>query len=228
MLSNNKLRHFIGILTPRLLLTVVVFIVMLISFVFITNHIIIGNNTHFDRIAFEIISAFQSPAITKLFTAITFLGSGTFLLPAYIIVILFFTGFSHNLRRSLKIIITGLSSTALLFSAKNYFHRLRPQNPLIENVSGYSFPSGHSFSSFIFCGILIYIIVKSYIYYPLKLILSGLVFLLAFLVALSRVYLRVHYASDVIAGFCLSIIWLTFSFAVLKVVLPKKEIPAVV
>ncbi|MDQ6815353.1 MAG: phosphatase PAP2 family protein, partial [Bacteroidota bacterium] len=91
----------------------------------------------------------------------------------------------------------------------------RPPHPLIANVSGFSFPSGHSFSSFTFVGMIIYMLWQSKVSRPVKYAGTTALFILATIIAFSRVYLQVHYASDVIAGFCLSFVWLALCIYVL-------------
>jgi undecaprenyl-diphosphatase len=83
-------------------------------------------------------------------------------------------------------------------------------DPLVH-ASGYSFPSGHSFSSFTFFGLMAYLIWQTDIGKGWKIFLSILFFLLASVIATSRVYLHVHYASDVLGGFSLSMLWLILS-----------------
>ncbi len=223
MKMDVKSKKIIDLITPRIFIILLVFFSMVGLFALITNEIVLVNETTFDEGAFQFIGQYKSEKATQIFTFFTFFGSGTFLLPAYLLIISFYIFFSKNVRRSIKITIVGLSSTALLFTTKYYFHRQRPVNPLITNVSGFSFPSGHSFSSFILCGIVMYIIIKSTISTPFKWICSSLIFSTALIIALSRVYLRVHYASDAIAGFCLSLIWLVISFWVLTFILPSKK-----
>ncbi len=223
MKGNVQNKKVIDVFTPGIFIILLIFFSMVGIFAFITNEIVIENETAFDEGVFSFLNRYKSEQTTRVFTFLTFFGSGTFLLPAYLLIIAFYIFFSNNIRRSLKITIVGLSSTALLFTTKYYFHRQRPFNPLITSVSGFSFPSGHSFSSFILCGIVIYIIVKSTLSLPLKWLLSGLSFISAMLIALSRVYLRVHYASDAIAGFCLSLIWLTLTFWLLTFIFPSAK-----
>jgi undecaprenyl-diphosphatase len=149
---------------------------------------------------------------------ITFFGSFNFLLPAYIAVVIFDLLIKDK-KLFLYIMMIGVTSTGLMFLIKFLVKRLRPSDPLLHAVNGFSFPSGHSFCSFTFFGILIYIVWKD-----LKLnkagkwILTCLLFLIAFTIALSRVYLHVHYASDVLAGFCLSVAWLTFSYWIITAI----------
>jgi undecaprenyl-diphosphatase len=94
---------------------------------------------------------------------------------------------------------------------------------LLHAVPGFSFPSGHSFSSFTFFGLLVYIIADSKkTSLPLKWLGSFCCLLIAATIAISRVYLRVHYPSDVIAGFLLCVIWLGISFWVLHLIRGKR------
>jgi undecaprenyl-diphosphatase len=94
---------------------------------------------------------------------------------------------------------------------------------LLENVKGFSFPSGHSFSAFTFCGLLIYILWETQVNSLVKWLGTIALFVFAALIATSRVYLHVHYASDVIAGFCLSILWLAISISVLHTIEGKQK-----
>ena len=145
--------------------------------------------------------------------AITFFGSSYFLMPAYILLMGFF--FFYKKERSITMDIAAFSivSTILLFTLKDIFHRHRPLDPVVKNVNGFSFPSGHSFSSFTFFGLLIYITWQiEGVRNSTRWIFTILFILLACAVAFSRVYLHVHYASDVIAGICLCIVWLLTSF----------------
>jgi len=79
-----------------------------------------------------------------------------------------------------------------------------------------SFPSGHAIMVVTFYGLLIYILQHSISIDWLKLMLTFLVVVLILLIGFSRVYLRVHYASDVAAGFVIGLLWLLLSLAVLK------------
>ncbi|HKO80981.1 MAG TPA: phosphatase PAP2 family protein, partial [Chitinophagaceae bacterium] len=127
---------------------------------------------------------------------------------------------------SLKIVAVAITSTAVMFLLKIILQRERPLVPLISKVHGYSFPSGHSFSSMVFFGMLAYIIYRNVNHKVLKWILVVSCFLFAILIGFSRIYLKLHYASDVIAGFCLGIIWLLLAKWLLiktqKLVIPEQ------
>jgi undecaprenyl-diphosphatase len=187
------------------------FLACLAIFVFIADEMVLENENRLDIWAFQKLAHITNTATTNLMVGITFFGSSYFLLPAYALLVLFFL-FKRNRKLSINITAIGITSTVILFSLKYIFHRHRPLDPLVQNVNGFSFPSGHSFSSFTFFGLLIYILWNTNMDRSLRWVLSILFFLCAAAIAFSRVYLHVHYASDVVAGFCLCIMWLLLSF----------------
>ncbi|MEP6616215.1 MAG: phosphatase PAP2 family protein [Ginsengibacter sp.] len=202
-------------ITLRFLITVALFTALLWLFYFLADEIVLERNNTFDAYIFQELSDITSASITRLMLFFTFLGSNVFLLPSYIILILYFLFVRKNTRLSLDTAMVGLTSTGLLFLMKDIFHRQRPLDPLIKNVSGYSFPSGHSFSAFTFFGLIIYFIWQTKIRLVWKWLLAIFFLLLAVCVATSRVYLHVHYASDVLGGICLSAMWLIISLLLL-------------
>ena len=86
--------------------------------------------------------------------------------------------------------------------------RPRPEDFRLIEETGYSFPSGHSMASMAFYGLIIYFAFKYVKNKNAKIIICTILSLLVLLIGISRIYLGVHYASDVIAGFVLSIAYL--------------------
>ena len=112
---------------------------------------------------------------------------------------------------SIKVPAIALSSLGLMFLLKNLFNRKRPEIPLLEEAKGLSFPSGHALMSVTFYGLLIYMVYKYVKRKELKWTLITLLVLLIMIIGTSRIYLRVHYASDVIAGYSMGFLWLVFT-----------------
>lgn len=203
-------------LTSRVLILSALLLLTLVIFWSITDEIVLEHEGRFDAYIFRKLAFLTSPFTTRVMLFFTFFGSNIFLFPAYILLTAFFLFYKKDRKISLNIAAIGISGTLVLFLIKGIFRRQRPLDPLIQNVTGFSFPSGHSFSAFTFFGIIIYILSQSGLNRRAKYILSIIFILCASCIAFSRVYLHVHYPSDVIAGFCLSVLWLATSFFILS------------
>lgn len=136
------------------------------------------------------------------------------------------------------VIVTGILSVAILFKDKRYFkiflianligviisslikfivHRPRPTNTMPFSVeTSYSFPSGHSMMSMIFYGLVIYYVIKFVKNKYLRYALVGVLSLTIFAVGVSRIYLGVHYATDVVGGFVFGLVYLLVFINVLN------------
>ena len=185
-----------------------VFILCLWCLFIVADMIFEEKDFSFDEKVFIAIKPWISPLNTSIIQVITFIGSQNFLLPANLLLIAYYLFFKRNKTRAYKIATISITSVAVMFLMKFFLQRERPLVPLIAKVHGYSFPSGHTFTSVTFYGIIAYIIYKNVKSTFLKWTLIVACILLILLVGFSRVYLRLHYASDVIAAFCLGLIWL--------------------
>ena len=116
-------------------------------------------------------------------------------------------------RDNIKRIVLGLdvcSIGAFGYILKKLIARPRPIEALIEIPTSYSFPSGHTFFSFGFYSLIIFFILKSRLKKPFKVMLTVIFSFLMLLVPFSRVYLGVHYFTDVMGGLVLGILFLLF------------------
>jgi len=100
-------------------------------------------------------------------------------------------------------------ASILLFTLKNIFQRARPQ-PFFETLlpASYSFPSGHSLLSFCFYGALAAIVTRRIERRLFQVIVWTFAGSLVALIGLSRIYLGVHYPSDVLAGYTAAFVWI--------------------
>jgi undecaprenyl-diphosphatase len=146
---------------------------------------------------------------------ITFLGKHQFLIPANLIVLFYFLLIRHHSWLSVQVAAISLSSLLLMLVLKKLFRRKRPLEPLLHAVRGLSFPSGHAIMSVSFFGLLIYIINNTVADSSVVTVLTVLLVILIFLIGFSRIYLRVHYASDVLSGFIIGTAWLLISLTIL-------------
>src|SRR6187397_3290776 len=169
-----------------------------------------------DMLIFDKIKPRVNAVNNKIMSFITFLGTHLFLVPANLILIFYFLLVKRQTWFSIRVITIAISSLALMMLLKQLFQRKRPLSPLLKAAKGLSFPSGHAIMAVTFYGLLIYILQHSITIEWLKWLMTVLVILLIILIGFSRVYLRVHYASDVAAGFIIGLLWLLLSLAVLK------------
>jgi undecaprenyl-diphosphatase len=153
--------------------------------------------------------SYRSDRMTSVVTFITDLGDAT----AYIIlvpligVLLYFKG--HRWRLTIQGIIVLLSASLLNLWIKDMISRPRPLEDLrLVDAHNFSFPSGHSMSAIAFYGFLVYLTFKYVDNLFLKIFLIILEIALILGIGLSRVYLGVHYPSDVLAGFAAGLFWL--------------------
>jgi undecaprenyl-diphosphatase len=213
--TNTEVKKKAKKITLGLIAGILFYLLIVIIFWRIADEIVIEKSTAFDLHISSYITQFVSPAVTRIMLLITVMGSSEFLLPVYTMVCLFLL-YKKQWLNCITVITVGLAGKLLLGTVKNIFHRTRPLEPLVLKELGYSFPSGHSFSAFTFFGLMTYLVWRSEISMAWKWLLSLVFFLLAVATAFSRVYLQVHYASDVIAGFCLSILWLTIAIWIIQ------------
>jgi len=169
-----------------------------------------------DMMIFDKITAGVNTMNNKIMLFITFLGKHQFLIPANLLLIFYFLLITKQNWFSIRVITIAISSLVLMLLLKQLFQRKRPLSPLLKAAKGLSFASGHAIMAVTIYGLLFYIL--QHIIEPewLRWVVSGLLIVLILLIGFSRIYLRVHYASDVLGGFIIGLLWLLISLAALK------------
>ncbi len=216
----QRIQNLLKLVPLEILVTAIAFLLSLFTFSFIAHEAVSEKEDAFDNNVIHFFAAHSSPSFIKAMEWITFLGSSTFLLPAYVVLIIVLIR-KKNYAYAIDTAIIAISSTAMMFAIKQFFHRQRPELPVIKGVSGYSFPSGHSLSSFIFCAILIYFVHNNILPTARKKLVIFFLVLCPLIIGLSRVALNVHYATDVIGGFCFAAMWVILAFMILKKIRKK-------
>lgn len=208
--DTKKGTNWLKLLSAEFLIIFVLLFACIIVFAYAVNMVFIKKTTTFDENVFSFVGKHVTDTRTSIMVFISFLGKHTFLVPANLVLLAYFF-FMKNRRFSVRVAALALSSLSLMFLLKLSFQRVRPEIPLLKQVSGFSFPSGHALMSVAFYGLLIYITWHEIKNRTLRNILITFWFLLIILIGFSRIYLRVHYASDVIAGFAVGFGWLVLS-----------------
>lgn len=191
----------------------VVLFICLVGFLALTEDVFNKEIMRGDIIGYKMISTFLiSDFVTPIAKFITNFGGAIFLSIATIALLLLI----KNKKIGLSIFSNIVIITILNQLLKRILRRPRPTEFRIVEETGYSFPSGHSMVSMAFYGYLIYLI---YRYIKNKYIKWSLIVLLSILICLigiSRIYLGVHYTSDVLGGFLLSISYLVVYISLIK------------
>ena len=197
----------------------VVLFICLVGFLALAEDVFNKEIMNGDIIGYKLISTFLiSDFVTPIAKFITNFGGALFLSIATVMLFLLI----KNKKIGLSIISNIVIITILNQLLKRILQRPRPTEFRIVEETGYSFPSGHSMVSMAFYGYLIYLIYRyiknKYVKWTLITILS----ILICLIGISRIYLGVHYTSDVLGGFLLSISYLVIYIISIKKLLPEE------
>ncbi len=199
----------------------IVLFICIIGFISLAEDVFHKEIMNGDIIGYKIISTYLiSDFATPIAQFITNFGGATFLTGIAFLLLLVI----KNKKIGISICSNLVIATGLNILLKNILQRPRPTEYRLIDESGYSFPSGHSMISMAFYGFVIYLIYKyvknKYIKWSLITILS----ILIVSIGISRIYLGVHYTSDVLAGFLIAISYLVIYTGIInKFLLGKKE-----
>ena len=149
-----------------------------------------------------IINNIMNDGLTPILKAITELGGVAFTVLAGVLIFMF----CKKNRWFITIDLVGVTLVNQVI--KHIIRRPRPNVLRLVEESGYSFPSGHSMVSMAFYGIIIYLVYKNVSNKYLKWILIILLSLLILSIGFSRIYVGVHYFTDVAGGFLLGLAYL--------------------
>lgn len=185
-------------------------------FIIIAHEVVTEKEDWFDSTAFAFFKNYSTDFSIQLFKLFTFLGSGIFLFPAYTIILVWLI-YKHRKADATDIAILAITSSLLLHIFKISFARHRPELPLLSSLTTYSFPSGHTLSSFVFFSVLMWLVWHSNITPKWKWFFTILFALLPLAIGISRIILRYHYASDVLAGFSLGMAYVLLYFGLRKI-----------
>ena len=192
----------------KLLLSLFLMLGAMVLFASILHEVFLEKEKDDDLLIFEFFkSHIIQKGLTDLMIDITNLCSPAFIKIAYPALIVLLILFKYY-RKAAFTFLAGAGGLILIGLTKVLFKRPRPQYPLEVIETGYSFPSGHATFSFIFYGTLAYFVWLSHIPKSIKLLLMLFLLGLSVSIGVSRIYLMVHYPSDVLAGFCLGYFWL--------------------
>jgi len=161
----------------------------------------------FDTATGYFFSTIRTPGRTVFFKLMTMIGNPKTAVIIFILVSIFFL-YKKQKKVLVAFIITLGIAESITYVAKMVFHRARPLHGLVIETD-YSFPSGHATAAMALYGFLLfYLLRKKTIPTPIKILVLVLGVALILLIGISRLYLGVHYLSDVLAGYVVGAIGL--------------------
>lgn len=183
----NKYRPFIASIYLALFLILLILVK--------TNSTIV---TSFDKFVQNLLLPITNPTNTRIVEKITYLG-GPRIAAILSIIVSLYMFIRHNFKAGIWSASTLVIGNLINVLAKNLIQRPRPSDKLVA-IGGYSFPSGHTFGTALFIFFVVFLIVPQIKDVTLRRILTFLGFLWILIIALTRVYLHVHYPTNTIAS----------------------------
>nr|WP_294898445.1 phosphatase PAP2 family protein [uncultured Pedobacter sp.] len=212
-------------LVPEFSTIIIAFVIMvlaIICFYGLTEELSDDKLKFYDDLVIGQIVSFRTPINTEIMKSMTFIGN----LIGYALIIPILTIFfiiRKTWRLSLEITLVLLLSSGLNIVLKNIIERQRP--PEIGRLvfaQFYSFPSGHAMSAMVFYGFIIYLSIilvkKNWLKYGITLVCV----FMTLLIGVSRIYLGVHYPSDILAGYIGGLAWLMLCILILNLITLSK------
>ncbi len=194
--------------------------ICMVVFLIILEDVLDNEIANFDKAVYSFVILTKSDIVTSFFKNVTFWGSAVPLISICIVSFIILKN-----KKIAALILANLTiSAALNLLLKNVIRRDRPIGYRLIEESGFSFPSGHSMASMAFYGLIIYFVIRFVKNRALKIFLSIMLSLLIILIGMSRIYLGVHYPSDVFAGFVFTVAYLIFYITIiLKPIVNEKN-----
>lgn len=171
-----------------------------------------GNKiVNFDSTVIRAIQGMETPALTTVMNFFTNIGSTKVVIVLCVLIILFLYLVLHHRSELILFIVVIAGSPMLNHALKSFFQRARPDLHRLIEIGGYSFPSGHAMNAFTVYGILTFLLwrhIRTRTGRTMLILFSAFMIIM---IGISRIYLGVHYPSDIIGGYMASGFWLTIT-----------------
>lgn len=183
----------------------IVVAVSLVIFALLLEDVLAGEVVRLDGVAYAlIVERLRTPLLTPVMESFSALAT----VPVLVVVLLVIIAFAPGRRPGWCCAVNLALVTLLNVVLKALVRRPRPMGFRLASATGFSFPSGHSMVAMAFFGLIIWFVWRHVRDRRRRVALTAALAFVILMIGVSRVYLGVHYASDVLAGFCVSCIWL--------------------
>ncbi|MFD2828169.1 phosphatase PAP2 family protein [Leeuwenhoekiella polynyae] len=212
---------------PYILTVIIALIIVIVGtnlFIELTDTLESETLSSWDTAITDYVLSYRNPVLTKYFMFVTDVGD----LYGYLIVLGIFFGVSffvfkkwkYVLQTTLVLALASVSNVIL----KRFIDRARPSIEHLVSVETLSYPSGHAMSAMAFYGFLIYLFTQFKMNRFLKIASITILTILLLSIGISRIYLGVHFPSDIAGGFIAGFIWVIFCILLFNIIeLFKKD-----
>jgi undecaprenyl-diphosphatase len=187
---------------------------LLVFLEFVEDYLTRGN-WNFDIKVINYINTIRSTTLNQIFKTITITGSTLFIMVITLVLAVILIR-KQQKKEAFLLSFNTVGLCLFNMALKQVFRRPRPLGLRIIKVSGYSFPSGHAMTFMGFSILIIYYLLTGVRKKRPAILASVLIFIYAIFVGISRVYLGVHFLSDVFAGWFAGILWSSTSIVIYK------------
>ncbi|GIP27509.1 phosphatidylglycerophosphatase B [Paenibacillus sp. J23TS9] len=187
-----------------------------ILFVIVTTLIVTNHIAWFDNAVISAVQGLETNWLTSVMKFFTFIGSSLMATILSVLAFLFLMVVMKHRRELIMFLVAVGGSEIWNVVLKNIIHRARPNTHRLIEISGYSFPSGHSMAAFSLYGAITFLLWRHIPSFAGRVVMIIVGVVLTLLIGISRIYLGVHYPSDVFGGYLASATWLMISIALFE------------
>ncbi|MBN7773364.1 phosphatase PAP2 family protein [Clostridium aminobutyricum] len=188
---------------------------------FVCHSLSTGQPLAFDTVLREMLIGFRGDLLNPILIGITYLGNSQNII--LICIVLLFLASSRR-KYGFPLAITACASVTIQTYFKVIVHRPRPElTEFLITQGGYSFPSGHSCTGLVFYGLFAYLVVHNLKDRTAARAIAATFIVLIVLIGISRVYVGVHYPTDVVGGWSLGIVILMGAIEIIERIQNKEK-----
>ncbi len=196
---------------PIMILSLLVSVAAMLLFGWLADEVHDRETLQFDNAIRTAVHSYANPALTRAMIVVSFLGK-EFLFVAPIVAALIFWRVRW-IRAAAWLVVTMAGALVLDLTLKYAFHRPRPTPYFVALPHTYSFPSGHSLMSFCFYGVMAGLLAARLQRLWTRVAIWTFAVCLIASIGFSRIYLGVHYPSDVVGGYLAAAVWVSTMIA---------------
>lgn len=207
-----------ALFSGELMLVIVLGLISLWGFIYIAQLLITNRVQAFDERVLEWMDNIRTPTLDVIMRGFTALGNPQTVVIPILMIVVYFLFMKPHRWYAVRIPSVALGSYLLNRALKSWFDRPRPaaHERMVDVLVDLSFPSGHAMFALAFYGLLIHIIWRFTKKAAMRRWLTVLVIIFILMIGMSRVYLKVHYLTDVLAGFAAGFLWLLICLFFIK------------